>query len=212
MRPAPELSEGASKEVTVYTTSYAYNTWIIYRMTDVMLMKAEAKACLGTRTDVEECLEYTNAVHRRSYCDYKNGIAVSEDVTTTPTTWKKGDAIRTGTDYVKMVMNERQIELIGEGKRWFDLVRWAERNADSTKETADERESTDEQFVGNGQTGVELMVETFMQKTYAKLYKVLKNRFKNRYGLYCPIYYMEVKASDGKITQNPVWNKSKYDN
>ena len=212
MRPAPELSEGASKEVTVYTTSYAYNNWIIYRMTDVMLMKAEAKACLGTRTDVEECLEYTNAVHRRSYCDYKNGIAVSEDVTTTPTTWKKGDAIRTGTDYVKMVMNERQIELIGEGKRWFDLVRWAERNADSTKETADERESTDEQFVGNGQTGVELMVETFMQKTYAKLYKVLKNRFKNRYGLYCPIYYMEVKASDGKITQNPVWNKSKYDN
>ena len=109
-------------------------------------------------------------------------------------------------------MNERQIELIGEGKRWFDLVRWAERNADSTKETADERESTDEQFVGNGQTGVELMVETFMQKTYAKLYKVLKNRFKNRYGLYCPIYYMEVKASDGNITQNPVWNKSKYDN
>ena len=39
----------------------------------------------------------------------------------------------------------------------------------------------------------------------------LMNRFKNRYGLYCPIYYMEVKASEGAIEQNPVWNKSKYE-
>ena len=39
----------------------------------------------------------------------------------------------------------------------------------------------------------------------------LVNRFKNRYGLYCPIYYMEVKASNGNIQQNPVWNKSKYE-
>ena len=39
----------------------------------------------------------------------------------------------------------------------------------------------------------------------------LTNRFKNRYGMYCPIYYMEVKASNGAIEQNPVWNKSKYE-
>ena len=51
-----------------------------------------------------------------------------------------------------------------------------------------------------------------MKNTYSSLYTTLKNRMKNRYGLYCPIYYMEVKASNGEIQQNPVWNKSKYDN
>lgn len=108
-------------------------------------------------------------------------------------------------------MNERQIELIGEGKRWFDLVRYAERNSDSAAEAADERESTDERHVGNGQKGMIKMVDTFLRNAYSNYYTTLKNRFKNRYGLYCPIYYMDVKASHGMLQQNPVWNKSKYD-
>jgi hypothetical protein len=54
------------------------------------------------------------------------------------------------------------------------------------------------------------MVEGFMKNKYTN-YTVQRNRLKNRYGLYCPIYYMEVKAARGAIEQNPVWNKSKYD-
>ena len=55
------------------------------------------------------------------------------------------------------------------------------------------------------------MVDTFLRNAYSNYYTTLKNRFKNRYGLYCPIYYMDVKASHGMLQQNPVWNKSKYD-
>ncbi len=209
MRPDVEITVSNPKEITTYVSSTSYNNWIIYRMTDVMLMKAEALACIGGADNNKRCQQIVNAIHRRSFCDYEQGTVPVTDVNQSSTI---GNAASTGTDYVRLVMNERQIELIGEGKRWFDLVRYAERNANSQKEAADERESTDEQFVGDGQTGVKLMVETFLQNTYKQLYPVLRNRFKNRYGLYCPIYYMEVKASDGKITQNPVWNKSKYDN
>ncbi|MCR4921449.1 MAG: RagB/SusD family nutrient uptake outer membrane protein [Bacteroidaceae bacterium] len=208
MTPEVTLTEGANREIYVTVEAYSYQNWIVYRMTDVMLMKAEALACLGGTENNNECKRLVNAIHRRSYCDFKNYREVDTDINS----GTYGNAPSTGSDLVKLVMNERQIELIAEGKRWFDLVRYAERNSDSTKESADERESTDEKFVGDGQTGVQKMVKDYMEVSVQKLATVLTHRFKNRYGLYCPIYYMEVKASDGKILQNPVWNKSKYDN
>lgn len=208
MRPTVTLTEGTNREVYVTVNSTSDNNWIIYRMTEVMLIKAEALACIGGTDNNNKCKNLVNAIHRRSYCDFKNYREVDSDVTS----GTYGNAPSTGSDLVKLAMNERQIELIAEGKRWFDLVRYAERNANPAKESADERESTDEQFVGDGQEGVQKMVNDFLQNSVQKLATVLAHRFKNRYGLYCPIYYMEVKASEGKITQNPVWNKSKYDN
>ena len=209
MRPEIQMKKsGGDYEISATVDAYDYNNWIIYRMTEVMLIKAEALACIGGTDNNSKCRNLVNAIHRRSYCDYKNYREVDSDITS----GTYGNAPSTGSDLVKLTMNERQIELIAEGKRWFDLVRYAERNANPAKESADERESTDEQFVGDGQEGVQKMVNDFMQNSVQKLATVLAHRFKNRYGLYCPIYYMEVKASEGKITQNPVWNKSKYDN
>ena len=209
MRPNIRMKKsGGDYEISAVINPTDYNNWIIYRMTEVMLIKAEALACISNTESNTECKKLVNAIHRRSYCDYKNYREVDNDVTS----GTFGNAPSTGSDLVKLTMNERQIELIGEGKRWFDLVRYAERNANPAKESADERESTDELFVGDGQEGVQKMVNDFLQNSVQKLATVLAHRFKNRYGLYCPIYYMEVKASDGKIQQNPVWNKSKYDN
>ena len=112
------------------------------------------------------------------------------------------------TEGIVYVMNERQIEFLGEGKRWFDLVRLAERSSYSKTDPEDPREPG----VPNGQTGMTAMVELFLGSGSNSSYATtLTNRFKNRYGLYCPIYYMEVKASNGAIEQNPVWNKSKYE-
>jgi len=109
-------------------------------------------------------------------------------------------------------MNERQIELIGEGKRWFDLVRLAERCASPQGKGKDDPDDPREPNVKNGQSGMSAMVDQFLGTgSNASYATTLINRFKNRYGLYCPIYYMEVKASNGAIEQNPVWNKSKYE-
>lgn len=212
-------SSGGKKEITVRSINYDYNNWVVYRMTDVMLMKAEALACLR-RTS--ECQNIVNAIHRRSYCDFDNNNAVDyQNISSTNRTGNAVAGVATedlpsnGYDvYLRQVMNERQIELLGEGKRWFDLVRWAERYSYQGIGTdpLDERESTEEQPVYNGYTGVALVAKTFLRNTYSDLYTTLRNRMKNRYGLYCPIYYMEVKSSNGAIEQNPVWNKSKYDN
>lgn len=193
------------KKVTIKSDSW--NNWIVYRMTDVMLIKAEALACIGGASNNTIAKNIVNAIHRRSFCNYNESKPVDTNLSSNIT---NGNAA-TNSDVVRMVMNERQIELIGEGKRWFDLVRYAERNSNSDAEADDERESTEEHHVGNGQKGMIKMVDTFMRNAYSNYYTTLKNRFKNRYGLYCPIYYMDVKASKGKLLQNPVWNKSKYD-
>ncbi len=210
-RPNVSISDNADKEIIVEDNSDSYRNWIIYRLTDVMLMKAEAYAAMGGKENNKLAQQIVNAIHRRSFCNLKEDVKIEEDVTTSSANNpKKGDAVMPGSDYVKLVMNERQIELLAEGKRWFDLVRYAERNAGGMDGTADEREWTEDKPIGNGYAGVKKMVEGFMKNKYTN-YTVQRNRLKNRYGLYCPIYYMEVKAARGAIEQNPVWNKSKYD-
>ena len=212
-RPWVAIStSGGDKEIIVDTEAKdSYRNWIIYRLTDVMLMKAEAYAAMGGKENNKLAQQIVNAIHRRSFCNLKEDVKIEEDVTTSSANNpKKGDAVMPGSDYVKLVLNERQIELLAEGKRWFDLVRYAERNAGRMDGTKDEREWTEDKPIGNGYAGVKKMVEDFMKNKYTN-YTVQRNRLKNRYGLYCPIYYMEVKAARGAIEQNPVWNKSKYD-
>lgn len=209
--PEVRIGDGADKEIIVEETSNSYRNWIIYRLTDVMLMKAEAYAAMGGKENNDKARQIVNAIHRRSFCNLKENVTVDPDVTSGgANNPKKGDAVMPGSDYEKLVLNERQIELLAEGKRWFDLVRYAERHAGGMDGTADEREWTEEKPIGNGYAGVKKMVEEFMKNKYTN-YTVQRNRLKNRYGLYSPIYYMEVKASRGAIQQNPVWNKSKYD-
>ena len=209
-----------SREIKAVThTSYRYNNWIVYRMTDVMLMMAEAYACKAgsnkTSQDYKNAKWICNAIHRRSFCNYREGSKIpNPDATSDGTNGntyvgsRKNTTGKTVGEAVQLVMNERQIELLGEGKRWFDLVRLAERCSYTKNDPADPRE----EGVTNGYTGMVTMVEMYLSSgANASLATTLKNRFKNRYGLYCPIYYMEVKASDGAIEQNPVWNKSKYE-
>lgn len=207
-----------------------YHNWIIYRTTDVMLMKAEALACVKGKDD--EVKKIVNAINRRSYCDFNTDEKPAENFTDksktigdfkvssdiVPNNKNNKISLPTIPKMVATVMNQRQIELLGEGKRWFDLVRLAERYSDNSKDPADERENPegavkgDPGYVGNGQTGMAAVVYYYMKNSKGEqACGTLYNRFKNRWGLYCPIYYEEVKASRGKILQNPVWNKSRYE-
>lgn len=89
------------------------SNWIIYRITDVMLMKAEALAYLPNATEQELAAAFglVSTVYNRS--NNIEGIEQSEGLT-----YQDGaSAIRA------LVLAERQRELCFEGKRWYDLVR-----------------------------------------------------------------------------------------
>lgn len=98
--------------------------WIVYRVTDVMLMKAEALALSGG--DLGEAFEIVKAVYNRSQTGYYNGekwVGYSE-----PKDDLKDDNYKNHEALLSLVIEERQRELAFEGKRWYDLVRKALRD------------------------------------------------------------------------------------
>lgn len=105
--------------------SFLYNTrsdanWIFYRLTDVMLIQAEAMIMKGQYDDAFTLIW---TVHRRSEMDYNK----NPNETTSFSLLKPSDS-----DMMDLLMNERRMEFMFEGKRWFDLVRLAERSEDVT--------------------------------------------------------------------------------
>lgn len=163
------------------------HNWIFYRMTDVMLMMAEAEAVRG---NFQACRNIVDAIHKRSQLDQRTGLSANSD--------------NNKDKCIDLVMKERLLELAGEGKRWFDLVRYAERIGGGHNADPFEPEIKD------GADGVAKMIDNFLGKgSYGKLVSVLKNRIKNRYGLYSPIYYMELRANKYLFPQNPTWNREK---
>lgn len=91
--------------------------WIIYRMTEIMLMRAEATASLANPDSLElvKVFDMVKAIFDRS----NPMISTTEDI-------KQSD-YATAKDILELVMRERQREFFAEGKRWFDLVRMAMR-------------------------------------------------------------------------------------
>ena len=105
--------------------AYNYAHWIVYRLTDVMLMKAEALIELGTE-QFEDAFTLINAVSKRAVNSFAPGtgeVLVFDDFKDSK------ESMET------LVLDERHRELMFEGKRWYDLVRQA-RRLGSTKELA----------------------------------------------------------------------------
>lgn len=93
--------------------------WIVYRKTDVMLMKAEALALRNSdESDLKTAFSLVKAVNDRSLTTYNDSLTY--------------DAFKTQSSMEKLVYDERQRELMFEGKRWFDLVRKALREHSTT--------------------------------------------------------------------------------
>jgi starch-binding outer membrane protein, SusD/RagB family len=126
----PELSSGAyfifkySGQTRTETTSgstYTYRSstpnWILYRLSDIYLMKAEALVELQGEDNMKGALSLVNKTYMRANEDadslvYSNYNTVSQ--------------------MEELVLRERQRELMFEGKRWFDLVRMARREGSTS--------------------------------------------------------------------------------
>jgi hypothetical protein len=93
------------------TRIYADGNLIIYRMADILLMKAEALIWKG-RSTWPEALGLINQIRNRAYLD---NLDISLD---------EADEL----EMLLIVLNERDIELAAEGKRWYDLLRFGKSN------------------------------------------------------------------------------------
>lgn len=103
------------------STEYIYrNTtpnWIVYRLSDVILMKAEALAQKGSDENLVQAVNMVNLTYLRS-----NPLESALEQTYYPT----AESVQ------KLVLRERQREFLFEGKRWFDLMRMARREGSTT--------------------------------------------------------------------------------
>ena len=130
------IAQYASSRITIdnaktnWTPAYSwrsanYANWIIYRLTDVMLMKAEALIEQGN-DKFEEAFSLINAVSKRAVNSFSPGAGE---------VLKFDDYKDSKENMETLVMDERHRELMFEGKRWYDLVRQARRTG-STKDLA----------------------------------------------------------------------------
>lgn len=168
-----------------YTEDQNGSNWIIYRLTDIMLLKAEAltqklregndQATLDyNRPILDNAFQLVNAVNKRALCQQLlSDTLVRSDY-------------GTKNQMETLVYQERQRELMFEGKRWFDLVRISQR------------------------TGT---TETLSQAALRKVTtggSLIANKLTKLDAIYWPYNYEELKVNKN-LVQNPAFSSGEND-
>lgn len=119
-----EITSSASPS---YPEEYCHANWILYRLTDVMLLKAEA---LVQMVDGDAKTEANDSLLRAAY-DIVSVINKRSNCATTymPITYAN---YSTKSQMENLVFEERARELMFEGKRWYDLVRRSLRDGNTS--------------------------------------------------------------------------------
>lgn len=171
-------------------TSYDQN-WIVYRLTDIMLMKAEAlvqtAASDSDKVTLEQAFNLVQYVNKRS---------ISEDGI------QKGDTLKLANftskdDMELLVLAERERELCFEGKRWYDLVRYCYRHMDGVN--INSKLADQNSWPKLYSPMLKLIVRKYMSGGDAVSYKMKGEPF-----LYWPILEGEIKVNK-LLKQNPVY-------
>lgn len=172
-----------------YPHSNFDRNWIVYRLTDVMLMKAEAlvaQASSDTDELLTEAFNIVKVVNDRSLVS----TAVTADGLTKPATLSEMEYL---------VLAERQRELCFEGKRWFDLMRFNYRHT-----SAADIYTLMPKAVASAISSD--MLTLVNRKYYSGESEVVRGKYeaKKEFVLYFPVYYDEINSNYG-LTQNPVY-------
>ncbi len=162
-----------SSEITRQSNPNSSN-WIVYRLSDVVLMKAEAMTQLYTdATNLHEAFDLVDVVFQRSNPAAYDSRAVKEDSI-------QFSVFNTPEALEHLVLSERQREFFGEGKRWFDLVRYAQRKGNTNE-----------------------MLKLLTRK-YGDSKKAIEAKLSSLKSLFSPIHNNELK-NNPLLHQNEVW-------
>ena len=173
--------------------------WVVYRLTDLMLLKAEALVAMvsddASQLSAADSLKLTEAFNLVQVVNKRSMEKTAKDtlqVTDYPTK----------SDMELLVLAERERELCFEGKRWWDLMRYCYRGmtgVDINKTLAD----------GAGAPALRKTMADFIIRKYkagegdAVSYKMETEPY-----LYWPIQESEMKVNN-LLKQNPVWIQEK---
>ena len=177
-------TDGAN-DITNSGTTINYQNWrsssnfdanyVVYRISDILLMKAEAIACLQEyilKSDDEEMLREGFQMVKGVFARSNPMIESADDLTF--------EIYNSAQSLEELVMRERQRELFAEGKRWFDLVRYAMRQ-------------------GNTNKMLNLLVIKYSTNSSA-----IKAKLATINSLFNPVYQEEIKINTD-LVQNPAW-------
>ena len=123
--PLTSITTAPAAKARAFSANYAQN-YPVYRLSDVMLMKAEALVAIasGDDTDTEslqKAFHLVNAVNKR---------AKTADALTAGDTLKATTFASSATTMENLILAERLREFAFEGKRWYDLLRFNYRHVE----------------------------------------------------------------------------------
>lgn len=191
-----------SGEGQVRQTDRAYaqfgQNYIIYRMTDIMLMKAEAMVQLAADDEdivLRQAFNIVQAVNNRALA---TGFE-SDSLRFSTSSSIMGTSVSTKVGMEELVLEERLRELCFEGKRWYDLLRYNYRHME----------------------GVDYSTILADQKTYvanyASMLSLMARKSSSPQGIISkmptePYLYMPIRQNELSVNpmlkQNPVYSSS----
>ena len=187
---SPITATSATKSNSRQFKEFRQN-WIVYRLTDLLLMKAEAL--------VETAADSTDAVTLQKAFDLVKAV---NDRSMSKNAKDKLSFANYGTmaSMEQLVLDERERELCFEGKRWFDLLRYSYRHMTGVNVN---------QCLAESSTWP--AIYTAMPKLIARKYtsgggEAVTYKMKSEPYLYWPIREGELKVNS-LLKQNPVYHQ-----
>jgi len=178
-----------------------YQNWIFYRLTDVMLMKAEALVQIynmrvQAAKDANDGTTVSDSLNQVAFniCQFVNDRALPE--ASKPGLSLKYNVYRDNME--QLVLAERGRELCFEGKRWFDLMRYNYRH---TTTKADLTKKLTESYITNSNDFFDLALSKYPVPASMRA-KMRDERY-----LYMPINQSEVELNP-LLVQNPVYKSA----